>query len=389
MRTSPVAIAVVLVVSVIGGAASPVVAQQGEAEAYSGTHVQFDTASNAISGYAVNDEVLVENVSVQSASEARNQAGVEVGAGLESTTDFRGAGLQLASSANVSATVEVQSGAELQAHDTQRGVFQVRASDDDQIVRAELNDSVDARSEGSSDKRVVVSQEDGGQGAFIVIGDGEVVVDQHGDVTAEVAQGGQLVYRQYQEERSDSDEEAERMIEEGTATAEVYVQEGRSEGEDSAEDGQETAVHAVEYGQNTSVEVTDRSRDTVNMTVDRSESQGKVVLATLSEAAFDNAESTEVFVDGEAAAQADSYGAVEQSAQDGDEPRYYVEQSSSAEATTDVAVGIDSFSARSVRMQSDGEGGSGDGGSFADGAGFGVLGALAALAAALVAARRR
>ena len=398
MRTSAVAIAVVVFVSVIGGAASPVAGQQAEGEAYTGAHVQFDAASNAITGYTVDDQVLVENVSVQSSSEARSQAGVDVGAGLESTTDFQGAGVDLASQAGASVTVQIQSGAELQAHDTQRGVFQVRANDDAQIVRAELNDSVDARSEGDSDKRVVVSKDDGSQGAFIVVGDGEVVVDQNGDVTAEVEQGSQLVYRQYQGERSDSDEEAERMIEEGTATAEIYVQEGQSEGEESAEDGQETAVHAIQYGQDTTVEVADRSRNAVNMTVDRSESQGKVVLATVSDAAFENADSIEVFVDGEAAAQADSYSAVEQSAREGDEPRYYVEQSSSAEASTDVTIGIDHFSARNVVLSSgDGDqgtdGGSNDtdgsGDTDADGAGFGALGALAALAAALIAARRR
>lgn len=382
MRTRAAVIAVLVFFSTIGGAATPVAAQDGEAEAYTGAHVEFDATSDAVTDYAVNGDVLVENVTVQSASEARSQAGIDVGAGLESVTEFQGAGLSISSQADLSATVAVDSGAEMEAHDNRRGILQLHATDDDQIVRAELGDGAEARSEGDSDKRVVVTTEDGSEGVFIVIGGGEVVVDQNGDVTAEIEQDGQLVYRQYQDDRSESDEEAERMIEEGTATAEVYVQE-------SGDEGEETAVQAIEYGQDTTVEVTERSRDRVNMTVERSQEQGRVVLCTVSNAAFENAEDVEVFVGGEAAARADSYGAVEQSASEGDQPRYYVAQSSSAEASTDVAIGIDHFSARNVRMESSDDGGSGDGGSLADGAGFGALGALAALGAALLAARRR
>jgi co-chaperonin GroES (HSP10) len=380
MRISAAAIAAVVLLATIGGAVSPVAAQGAEGDAYSGTHVQFDTTGNAIAGYAVDGDVLVENVSVQSSSEARSQAGVDVGAGLESTTDFRGAGLEIASQADASVTLEVESGAEVQSNDVARGVLQVRATDGAQMVRANLSDGAEARSD--SDKRVVVTQEDGSEGAFIVVGDGEVVVDQNGGVTAEVKEGGQLVYRQYQGERSDQDEQSEQMIEEGTATAEVYVQA-------SQESGQETAAHAVEYGQDTSVEVEEQSRDTVEMTVERSQSQGKVVLCTVSNAAFDNVEDIQVSVDGSAAAKAESYSAVKQSAQEGDEPRYYVASSSSAEAATDVAIGIDHFSSRDVTMSSSGDGSGDDGGSFADGAGFGALGALVALAAALFAARRQ
>ena len=396
MRHRAVLLSALLAFSLVGGVAAPAAGQQANGESYAGTHVEFRTTGSSVADYAVGGDVLVENVSVQSASEARNQAGVGLDAGLESTTDFRGTGLQLASSASASATVEVESGAEMQAHDNSRGILQVRASDGAQVVTADLGNGSEASAEGDNGKRVVVSNDDGSQGTFIVVGDGEVVVDQHGDVTAEVAQGGQLVYRQYQEERSDSDAQAERMIENGTATAEVYVQAGQNESESAAEDGQNTTVQTIKYGQDTTVEVAERSRNRLNMTVERSQSQGKVVLATLSDAAFDNAQDVQVTVDGQAATQADSYGAVEQSAQEGDEPRYYVEQSSSAEATTDVAIGIDHFSARNVVLSSadgsqqtdDGSNDDGSGDTDADGAGFGVLGAIAALAAALIAARR-
>jgi PGF-CTERM protein len=111
-------------------------------------------------------------------------------------------------------------------------------------------------------------------------------------------------------------------------------------------------------------------------------------VTTISDAAFQSAEDLTVTVDGEAAAQADSYSAVQQSAAEGDEPRYYVAQSSSAEATTDVAIGIDHFSERNVAMQSDGGGDGGDGGTNGDGAGFGPAVALLAVVGSLLAARR-
>lgn len=395
MRLKAATVALLVLASMVGGAVAPAAAQGTEGEAYTGTHVQFETSSNAISDYAVDGTVLVDNVTVQSASQARSQSGFDFGGEMESTSAFRGAGLGIDSRLAFAVSVQIESGAEMEAYDNQRGVFQIRADSESQLVRATLDSGTEARSE--SEKRVVVTNEDGSQGTFIVVGDGEVLVDQNGEVTAEVGQNGQLVYRQYDDGRSDHDEAAERMIQNGTATAEVYVQQaaeagesGAEEAEDSAEDGREDAIQVVRYGQDTTVEVTERTGDSLNTTVERTESEGKVVLYSLSDDAFDGAENVEVFVDGEAAVQADSYGAVEQSVRDGDQPRYYVSQSSSAEATTDVAVGIDHFSERNVRLESSGDGsGDGVGESLADGAGFGALVALGALAAALIAVRRR
>ncbi|MUV88390.1 hypothetical protein GJ631_17985 [Natronomonas sp. CBA1123] len=397
MKFRATLLSALLVVSLVGAAAAPAAATQS-GEAYSGTHVEFQTQNSAVTGYAVNDAVIVENVSVQSSEEARSQAGIGADAGLSTATEFSGAGLQLASQTSLSATVSVESGAEMQAHDNSRGIFQVRANDGAQMVHANL--SSDSEAESESDERVVVTKEDGSQGTFIVVGDGEVVVNEEGNVTAEVEEGSQLVYRQYDDgERSEDDEQKEQMIQNGTATAEVFVesaaesgQDSADDGEDSAEDGsdegEEAAASVVEYGQDTTVEVQSRSENTINMTAERSQSEGKVVLATISNEAFSNAEDVEVFVDGEAAAQADSYSEVEQAAQGGDNSAYYVSQSSSAEASTDVAIGVNHFSERDVSMQSDG--GSGDDGGMTggDGAGFGVFAAVAALGAALLATRR-
>jgi hypothetical protein len=404
MRHRAVLLSALLVVSLVGAAAAPAAAQStdAEGEAYAGSHVQFNTTGSAVSNYAVGDSVIVKNVSVQSSEEARSQAGIGLDVGLSAATSIAGAAVESRTEADASVRLGFESGAAMQAHDNARGIFQVRANDSAQMVQANL--SSDAEAESESDERVVVTKGDGSQGTFIVVGDGEVVVNEEGNVTAEVEEGSQLVYRQYDDgERSENDRQQEQMIQNGTATAEVYVQESAETGEDAGA----ATTSVVEYGQDTAIEVQSQSREEVNMTVERTQSQGKVVLTSVSESAFSSAEDIEVYVDGEAAAQADSYSAVEQSAMEGDEPRYYVAQSSSAEATTNVAIGIDHFSERAVSMQSAQEDtstatesdaatetDSADGSDTAteetsgDGAGFGALAALAALGSALVAARR-
>jgi PGF-CTERM protein len=369
-------LALVLAASAVGGTAAPATTQQAEGESYSGAFVEFETTGAAVSDYAVDGSVVVESVTAQSASETEGN----LGAGVDAVTSVNGSVVGVDSSGAAGATVTTESGAGMEAHDNERGVLQVHANGESQVVEA----SVSGESESESDGRVVVSNDDGSQGAFVVVGDGEVTTNEDGDVVAQIDGDGRLVYRQYNEGRTDEDETQEQLIQDGTATAEVYVN-GAAESGSEAE-GEATSV--VEYGQDTSVEVQERSESQVNMTVERTESQGKVVITTVSEAAFGSAENLEVYVDGEAAARANSYGEVRSATQDGNQSRYLVRQDSSAEASTDVVVGVNQFSERDVSIQSDGETG-GDGLSGADGPGFGALAALAALAAALVAARYR
>ena len=404
-------LSMLLVTSVLGAAAAPAATQQAEGEAYSGTFVQFETGNAAVTDYAVDGSVVVESVRAQSASET--EGGIGVDAGASSSTSISGSAVSTGSQGEASASVAFESGTDMEAHDNQRGVVTFTASDGDQVVQA--NVSGDASSEG--EKRVVVQGDEGAQGTFIVVGDGNVTTNADGQVTARVEEDSRLVYRQYNDERSDSEKTQEEMIQNGKATAEVYVY-GAAESGDAetatstpTDDAEEAAGEAeargesvVTYGQDTTVEVTERSRDRVNVTVDRTESQGKVLITTVSESAVENAESLEVYVDGEAAAQADSYSDVRAATEGADRSRYMVRQSGSAEAAVDVIVGINQFSERTVSMQSAGDGGEPtatdgddtmgddtDGGDGTDGdaAGFGVLAALVALAAALIAVRKR
>ena len=217
--------ALLLIVSAVGAVAAPAATQEAEGEAYSGAFVEFETTDTAVSNYAVDGSVVVENVTMQSASEA--ESGLD--AGLSSVTSVDAAGLSVDTSGAASATVTSESGAEMETHDNQRGVVRIRANGESQVVHA----SVDGEAESESDSRVVVTNDDGTQGTFLVVGDGEATVNEEGDVVAQVDGDGQLVYRQYNGERDEEDETQERMIQNGTATAEVYVHSAAESGSES------------------------------------------------------------------------------------------------------------------------------------------------------------
>jgi PGF-CTERM protein len=376
MNAKPLVVALLLVASVTApvAAAGAKTTQEGQAGAF----VSFEAESNAVVDYTVDGTTVVENVSVQSESEASGGSSVDLG----SSADFSGAGLSVASSmqASGSATIQSESGATIESHDNQRGVLVVRPGGGSQV--AAINLSSDAEAESESEGRVVIEKDDGTQAVVLATGDAEVTVTDEGDVEGRTGENGQLVYRQYDGERSDSDESQEQFIANGTATAELYYQQAS----ESGDSGSDRAVNVVNYGQDTTVEVTERSASTLNATVERSQSEGKVVLVSVSEAAMENAESTSVYVDGEAAAEASSYSEVAAAANGGDNSAFLVRSSSSAEATTDVVVGVNHFSERELSMQSDG----GDGATSSGGQpGFGVGIAVVALAgAALLAARQ-
>lgn len=384
LRATVAAVLLVVASAAPVGAAAMGSTQSGSATA--GTFVSFEAQNDAVADYTVNGATVVDSVAVQSAQEARNSGGLGANVDLKAVTDFSAAGLSLQSefgaSAESKAVVSSSSGAEMRVNDNDRGVLVVSSGGESQYVRANLSSGASAQQDGQ--QRVVVSKEDGTEGAFLVVGDGQVTVNEAGNVTAEVGQDGKLVYRQYNEGRSDDEQHQERLITSGTATAEVYYQQA----EQSGDEGEQRAANVVRYSEDTTVEVTEKSANRLNVTVERAQSEGKVVITSLSEQAFESAGNAQVTVDGEAATEVDSYSAVESAAQGGDKSAFTVHSSSSAQASTDVVVGINHFSAREVSIQSD-DSGSGDGTDTGGQPGFGVFGALAALGAALVALHRR
>jgi PGF-CTERM protein len=411
MNWKALVVAVALVVSAVGtpvaAATTNATGQQTSGQAQSGTYVSFETADSAVVDYTVDGKTLVERMSVQSTAEARGGAGSDLG--IDGDTAFTGAGLNLASSfsAGVStqATIESESGAEIVAHDNDRGIAVVSANGESQVARFNGSDGSEAQKE--SEKRAVVTSDDGATATVIVIGDGNVSVSD-GDVTAQTAEDGKIVYRQYEGERSDSEKQQERMIQNGTAVAEVYLQAAGDAAsgsgdetptatstatptEEPSEDAKERSADVVRYSEDTTIEVTEQSANTFNATVERAQSEGKVVIMSVSDAAFDNAENAEVYVDGEAATEASSYSEVQAATEDGETSKYLIRSSGSAQASSDVVVGINHFSTREVSMQSDGSGdGSGDGTTASDGQpGFGAGIAVLALAGAALLARRQ
>ena len=389
---------VVVVLLLVASSALPIgtataATQQGEA--YAGTHVEFEATNDAIVDYSVNGNTVFQSVQVQSQSTAENQGSVRAGVGLSAVTNITGAALSLDSQSEVNATVTAESGATMEAHDNSRGVLVVRSGGDSQYVTVNVSSS--SQAENEDDQRVVVSSDNETQGTFIVVGDGEVTVNEQGNVSADLESDDRLVFRSYSEGRSEEDEQEEQLISDGQAAAEVYVME-------SSEQGSEFAADVVQYSEDTTVEVTQQTEGTVRMTANRSQDQGRIIITSVSEQAISSVEDLQVTVDGEAAAEASSYSDLE-SAIGSNSSEFLVRQQSTAQASADVLIAVNHFSTREVTMSEDGDGSDdsgtdgtdgsdGDGGqetTDADGPGFGPVAALIALVAVavLAAARRR
>ncbi|MFC6952060.1 hypothetical protein [Halorubellus litoreus] len=364
-----------------------------DAKAYAGTHVSYDVQGDAVVNYTVDGETMVDSVAVESESDYEERTDASGSVGLGTVVELDGLGLEMGASSKTEATVRTEGAAEIVTHDNADGTFVVKSGDGGQYVHA--NVGADADAEATADDRVVVETDDGNTSTFIVVGDGNVTVNEEGNVTANLGSDAQLVFRSSGEERSEDDKQVERMIANGTATAEVYVM----------EEGGETVEDTVTYGEGTTVETSAEAEHTVNVTVERSKSQGKVVVTHVSEAAVGATDSLDVTVDGDAAAKAESYSALRAAANGGDEAKYRVVQDASAQAEgqATVLVAFDHFSERSASISgsettnddgsdsddgSDGDDGTDDGDAGSGMPGFGVTAALGALVAASFVALR-
>ena len=374
-----------------------------QSEAYAGTHIEFETTSEAIANYSVNGNTVFESMKVQSQSGAESRGDVQAGVGLSAVTSITGAALSLESQTEASATVTAESGATMEAHDNSRGILVVRSDGESQYVTVNVSGSAETESE--SDQRVVVTNENGAEGTFIVVGDGEVTINDQGNVSANLESNGKLVFRSYSDGRNEDDEQKEQLISEGKAAAEVYVMQ-------KSEQGGELAADVVQYGEGTTVEVTQQTEGTVQMTADRSQQEGKIIITSVSEQAISSVKDLQVTVDGEAAAEASSYSDLE-GAIGSDTSKFLVRQQSSAQASADVLVAVNQFSTREITMSEDGSDSEDSDGSGSDspdssdeemtatdedrgttatnGPGFGPVVALSALVAVavLALARRR
>jgi len=392
MKTKSMLLAALVVVAAVATPAAAALTTSStddgtDAKAYAGTHVSYDVQEDAIVNYTVDGETMVDSMAVESTADYEQRTGASGSVDLGTVVELDGLALDMGASSETQATVQTEGSAKIVTHDNPDGTFVVKSGDGGQYIEADVAANADA--EAKSDDRVVVETGDGNASTFIVVGDGNVTVNEEGNVSATLGSDAQLVFRSSGEERSEDDKQVERMIANGTATAELYVM----------EEGGSTVNDTVTYSEETTVETSSEAENTVNMTVERSQSQGKVVVTHVSEAAVGATDSLDVTVDGEAAAKASSYSALEAAANDGEESKYYVAEDASAQAegSATVLVAFDHFSERSASIsgsETTNDDGADDSESDGDGGGsmpgFGVTTALGALVAAgLVALRTR
>lgn len=338
----------------LGGAlatthAATVSSDDDEETNYNGSHVSFETTVDALVNHHVEGDSVVTDVAVESTSSAEQRGALGIGLGLAAVTDLDAAAISVDAQSDTQVALTTESGATIQAHDSQRGHLLINADGEGQLISA--NVTADAEAEQESEKRVVVTKDDGTQGTFIVIGDGEVTVNNEGNVTAELDHGSSLTYQQYAAgERDEADEDRERLIADGTAAAEVYVSM-------AAEGSQETAADVVQYSQETTVEVVSHSENEVELTAERTESEGRIIVTSVSEQAFDSAGDLEVSVDGEAAASVESMSELKAAADGGEQSAYMVRHASTTDASAEVLVALNHFSERHVTMHSDSQDG--------------------------------
>ncbi|GGL33369.1 hypothetical protein GCM10009037_16270 [Halarchaeum grantii] len=396
VRQTASAIAVALLL-VAGAVPASAVAASGESHAYAGAHVTFDVQGSAVTDYAVDGETIVERIGVQSASQASSSGsgvlGADGGLDLSATANVDLSGLTLGATTAASATVEAESGATLTAHDENNGVLVVESGDESQVVVATL--SADAEAAADGDRRVEVTTASGTEATFLAVGNASVTVNDDGNVSGQVGANGTIVLRAYPDGKSAADDRTEELIASGRAAGEVYA--GAA-----ADASAEASASVVTYANETAITAEQSAENTVNVTVERADETGKVLVATVSEAAVGSTEDLDVAVSGGAAAEVSSYGELE-AALGGDESAYMVTREASGNAT--VYVAFDHFSARTASI-SGADGGdqqsstetttetssttesSGSGGATTSGGspGFGVVtlaGALTALAAFL------
>ncbi|MFC6716512.1 hypothetical protein ACFQGT_19365 [Natrialbaceae archaeon GCM10025810] len=358
----------------VAGAAAPsqnasqTQSHSADAAAYQGTHVAFNTSSDAVTDYRVGGATLFDDVSVASQSDHDSRAGLGADAALSSVVNLSGLGLELGVETETRAdlSLEGSSSGGISAHDSERGILTVAAGDDDRYVEADLASGVTAESDG--DGRVAI---DGGErdGAFVVVGDGEVAVNEDGNVVADLEGDSTLVFRSYGDgERDDEARAQEDLIADGEATAEVYAE--------VREDGERVADVAT-YGQDIAVEASADAEDRLEVTAERAADEGTIVIVGASDAVLEtvgSAEDLAVTVDGDVATEASSYSELEGAI--GEEPRYMVVQESDAAASADVLVAVDHFSEREIAVQNADDVEDADDGM----SGFGPVVALAALA---------
>ncbi|MFB6236347.1 MAG: PGF-CTERM sorting domain-containing protein [Halopenitus sp.] len=365
MRRLTVLVATLLVVSMAAPAAvTPAAAGEHE---YDGKHVSFDIKSNGIAEYSVNNETLFSSVKTQAASEAA----VDVGAGVDASAiaGFEGAGLEATSTTTAAARFRTENGAQVAAHDTERGHLTIHATEQRTLVQINMSDPV-----GTTPKGTLIVVGGAKQvGSVFIVGEGNLSITEEGNIVADLHKGSGLVFRSNGENRTTQDQATERLIERGAAAGEVYV---------SKRNG-EVVADTVQYDTDISVEIAQYEKGFVEVAVNRTTEKGTIVIMEVSKKLIEDPGAASVRVSGTEATRVDTHAELRRSLGKG-EPTYKVSQATTSQANAAVLVAIDSFSRQTVVIEERQESTPVE----ESAPGFGVSAALLAMLTATLAARR-
>lgn len=314
---------------------------EGSANTHQLTHLSFKTTQDALVDYKVDGQTVFSSISVGSKSETESRSGGTIGVGMDlgSITNIVKSSVSIQSKTNTNAILTTESGAHIKAHDNTHGILVVTPGEDSQIASINVSSSTTVQKENN--KKVIITKENGDQGIFLVVGDGQATVNNNGNITADLASNSKLVFRDYNGKRDRQDKQKEQLITNQQAAAEVYI--------DHTNDQYRSDI--VQYSDDTKIEVKKKTSGQINMTADRTQSQGKIILTSVSQQAIDATNQIDVIVDGELATQAQSYNELQTAIKQGSNSKYLVRQKSDTKATTDVAIAVNHFSTRQITIE--------------------------------------
>jgi len=365
MRRLTALVATLLVVSMAAPAAvTPAAADEHE---YDGKHVSFDIKPNGIAEYSVNNETLFSSVKTRAASEPA----VDVGAGVDASAiaGFEGAGIEATSTTTAAARFRTENGAQVAAHDTERGHLTIHATEQRTLVQINMSDPVGTTPEGS----VIVVGGATQVGSVFVVGEGNLSITEEGNIVADLPRGSGLVFRSNGDNRTTQDQATERLIERGSAAGEVYVSQRNGE----------VVADTVQYDTDISVEVAQYEDGFVEVGVNRTTEQGTIVIMEVSKKLIEDPGDTAVRVSGTKATRVDTHAELRRSLGKG-EPTYKVSRATTGQANAAILVAIDSFSGQTVIIEERQESTAVEEST----PGFGVSVALLAMLTVTLAARR-
>lgn len=342
-----------MVVLVVAGAP---VGGQATVEPYDGLYVSLDLDDNAVTGYAVGDQVVAASIHASSAGQP--------GAGdanLSNLTNLEGEAFDDQQVGETTATMSTPT-AQLQAHDNPRGIFTVRPTAEPQYVRIELPDGAETVEEDNG--TVTYRTDEGVAASVVVVGDGEVTIEE-GNVLARLVSESQLVMRTAPDGPSEEFTGQNELVADGLALAEVYV----------VERDPDVVTDTVVYDRGTTVTGSRSAESAIAVTVERGASDGGVVIAAASRSIVP-AEGVNVTVDDESIERADGYDELGDAVEN-DRLQFALTEGSAIDATS-VAVAVGEFpdSSRRIGVSSGppADGGGGNGGQSELGAPAAVIG---------------